>query len=63
MNAIQTKTTKNGYPIHIMQANGKGENLANGKKYWIAYGNGNPRRAIVRSNSLSYIQKKFAKIG
>jgi|TARA_R110000765_G_scaffold120939_4_gene216916 uncharacterized membrane protein YukC len=60
MKSIQSKTTRSGNIINIMDAGyGRREHFALGKRYWIAYGNGSPRRAINCSDSLKYITTKF----
>lgn len=57
-----TKTTKSGHKVSIF-GNWRGEHFAGGKKYWIEYGeNSNGRRAIHKSDSLTYISKKFKEI-
>lgn len=61
---IETKIEKNGIPIHICETENQSgrEYFANGKRYWIAYRDGSPRRSINVSDSLKYIRKKFAEI-
>jgi hypothetical protein len=61
LNIIKTKIGKSGHQIHICETGSKSgrEWFAMRKRYWVAYGDGSPRRSLNCSNSLAYITKKF----
>ena len=58
---VKSKITKSGHTVNVCGSN-PGQYFANGKQYWIEYGRPSGRRSINRSDSLSYITKKFEEI-
>lgn len=63
MKVLKSKLTKSGVVVNIMEASeGKKEFFAMSKRYWIGYGDGSPRTCVNRSDSLKYVEKKFAEI-
>jgi len=64
MKILKTKVTKSGLKIHLVESkDGKGENFALSKKYWISHReNGSATNCRYRSNSLKYLEKKFEEI-
>ena len=61
---LKTKTDKFGHEIHLCETGSKSgrEWFAMRKRYWVAYGDGSPRRSLNCSDSLNYITKKFEEI-
>jgi|LWDU01.1.fsa_nt_gi hypothetical protein len=64
MKIVKTKSGKLGQQINLCETTSKSgrEYFALGKRYWIAYGDGSPRRSLNCSDSLRYINKKFTEI-
>ena len=58
---VKSKITKSGHIVKVCGRIPQGH-VANGKRYWIEYGRPNGRRSTNRSDSLSYITKKFEEI-